>query len=75
MFGLFDGMFDFNNDGQLDSMEQAAEFATVASVLDDCLEDEQTTELEESGLDPDELEFMDAAERREALEDAGLDPV
>ena len=26
------------------------------------------------GLDPDELEFMDADERREALEDAGLDP-
>ena len=32
------------------------------------------TELELSGLDPDELEFMDAEERREALEEAGLDP-
>ena len=27
-----------------------------------------------SGLDPAELEFMDADERREAIEDAGLDP-
>ena len=27
-----------------------------------------------SGLDPDELEFMDADERRAALENAGLDP-
>ena len=26
------------------------------------------------GLDPDELELMDADERRAALEDAGLDP-
>lgn len=32
------------------------------------------TELELSGLDPNELELMDADERREALEDAGLDP-
>ena len=27
-----------------------------------------------SGLDPEELEFMDSDERREALEEAGLDP-
>ena len=27
-----------------------------------------------AGLDRDELEFMDADERRSALEDAGLDP-
>ena len=32
------------------------------------------TELELSGLDPNELEFMNAEERREVLEDAGLDP-
>ena len=31
-------------------------------------------ELEMAGLDRDELEFMDEDERREALEDAGLDP-
>ncbi len=28
----------------------------------------------EAGLDYDELEFMDPDERREVLEDAGLDP-
>jgi hypothetical protein len=27
-----------------------------------------------AGLDPDELEMMDDDERREAIEDAGLDP-
>lgn len=32
------------------------------------------TELEEAGLDPEELEFMDDDERREVLEAAGLDP-
>ena len=31
-------------------------------------------ELEEAGLDYDELEMMDEEERREALEEAGLDP-
>ena len=31
-------------------------------------------ELEMAGLDVDELEYMDEDERREALEDAGLDP-
>ena len=31
-------------------------------------------ELELAGLDREELEFMDEDERREALEDAGLDP-
>ena len=36
--------------------------------------EEQMTELESSGLDVGELEFMDADERREALEEAGLDP-
>jgi 2-hydroxychromene-2-carboxylate isomerase len=34
----------------------------------------EKTELELSGLDPDELGFMDPDERREVLEDAGLDP-
>ena len=31
-------------------------------------------ELELAGLDREELEFMDEDERRETLEDAGLDP-
>ena len=36
--------------------------------------DYDRTELEMSGLDPEELELMDPEERRETLEDAGLDP-
>ena len=36
--------------------------------------DELADELEMAGLDIDELADMDEDERREALEDAGLDP-
>ena len=37
-------------------------------------EDELEDDLSLAGLDATELEYMDADERREALEDAGLDP-
>lgn len=71
MKGIFGGLFDFNHDGKMNAFESAVELA----VLDDMLkEDEAKTDFEMSGLDADELEFMDADERREALEDAGLDP-
>lgn len=52
-------------------MESAMEFTFLKELLKD--DSDVQTELELSGLDPDELEFMDAVERREALEDAGLD--
>lgn len=71
MFDLFGGLFDFNNDGDIDTFERAAEIAIVTSIIDN---EDEVTELELSGLDPDELEFMDVDERREVLEEAGLDP-
>jgi len=77
MFDLFGGLFDFNDDGHIDTFERGAEIAIVTSVLDDSQDSEnedEMTELELSGLDPEELEFMDEDERREVLEDAGLDP-
>lgn len=70
MAGIFGGLFDFNHDGKMDAFERAAEFA----FLDEMMQEEEKTEFEMSGLDADELEFMDPDERREALEDAGLDP-
>ena len=36
-------------------------------------DDELVDELEMAGLDVDEIEYMDEDERREALEDTGLD--
>ena len=70
MNGFFGNMFDFNHDGKLDGFERTADFDMFAARMED---EESKTELEMSGLDPEELEFMDADERRAALEDAGLD--
>lgn len=76
MRSLFGDMFDFNHDGELDTFERAMElefWEDLGRETED-VDDDDETELEMSGLDPLELEFMDPDERREALEDAGLDP-
>ena len=78
MAGLFGRMFDLNRDGKLDVWERTMEYDFMTSLDkgdDDCEdEDEGLTELELAGIDPIELEYMDAEERREVLEEAGLDP-
>ena len=78
MAGLFGRMFDLNRDGKLDAWERAMEYDFMTSLNDEddgCEdEDEELTELEIAGIDPIELEYMDAEERREVLEEAGLDP-
>ena len=76
MFG-FDKMFDFNGDGKLDHWERAIQFQFMNVMLS---EDSSSSDYDDSdifgdaGLDYDELEMMDPEERREALENAGLDP-
>lgn len=78
--GFFGGLFDFNHDGELDPMERAMDFMAFDEMMkesDGSLEDEEedlVDEIESAGLDYDELSFMDEDERREVLEDAGLDP-
>ena len=72
MKGIFGNMFDLNHDGNICLLESTMEFIFLNELLKD--DSEERTELELSGLDPDELEFMDPDERREVLEDAGLDP-
>ena len=67
---IIGGLFDFNGDGKLDSFEKAAEFGMFMQMIDSAKNDE----LISAGLDPNELENMGYSERREALEDAGLDP-
>ena len=71
MSGFFGNMFDFNHDGKLEGFERATDLAMFASMMD---EYGTKTELEMAGLDPEELEFMDADERQDVLEDVGLDP-
>ena len=78
MFG-FDKMFDFNRDEKLDSWERAAQFRFMDEVLrednsNSDYGDDEADIFGDAGLDYDELEMMDPAERREVLEDAGLDP-
>ena len=73
MAGLFGNAFDLNNDGKLDAFEKASEFAFFANIMEES-EKEEHDELFQAGIDPEELEYMSADERREVLEDAGLDP-
>ena len=68
--GLFGDLFDFNNDGKLDSFEKAAEFSAVMQMIDSAKNDELTS----AGLNPNDLKDMGYFERHKALEDAGLDP-
>lgn len=73
--GLLGNLFDLNGDGKLDAMEQAAEFSFLEHMLEeDTVQEEVEDALEEAGFTLEELQFMDADERREALEEAGLDP-
>lgn len=72
MRGLCGSMFDFNHDGKISAFESAAELGFLGGLAGN--DDTAKTELELSGLDPDELEFMDAYERRAALKGAGLNP-
>ena len=69
--GILGNMFDFNHDGKLDCFEQAAEFAFLSSMTES---GDDHDELCQAGIDPEDLEFMSAGERRTILEDAGLDP-
>lgn len=78
MKGLFGDVVDFNHDGYLDGFEKAAAFAAFATILDEmdeeCETEDEKEDFESVGLDMDELEMMDDGERKEALEEAGLDP-
>ena len=69
MKGIFGSMLDLNHDGNISPLESVMEFTFLNELLKD--DSDVQTELELSGLDPDELEFMDVDERRKALEDAG----
>lgn len=69
--GIFGGMFDFNNDGEMSFGERAAEFGFIQHLME---EEESRSNIVCEGLDYDELSMMDEFERNEILESAGLDP-
>lgn len=74
--GIFGDLFDFDGDGKLDWLEQAMEIDAFCRMTEEQEEEEEEDmdELDMYGIDRDELEFMDEDERREVLEEAGLDP-
>ena len=81
--GFFDrDLFDFNGDGQTDAFEEEIELQMMASSREEAirLTGDDTFYTRSDSLEEDEdeladeLEYMDEDERREALEDAGLDP-
>ena len=78
---------DFDGDGEVDATEEYLGLEMMCSSREehealfgdsgdfsDGEADDLDDELDMAGLDRLELEFMDEDERREALEDAGLDP-
>ena len=72
---FYDAAFDFDGNGKLNAYEYAVMDDLVFGHGEDSDEsDELEDDLTTVGLDVLELECMDAEERREALEDAGLDP-
>ena len=81
--GFFDrDVFDFNGDGKVDVFETYVGLQIMASSRQEAIAltgddtfytGSDSLEEDEDEL-ADELEYMDEDERREALEDAGLDP-
>lgn len=84
IMGFFDGsLFDFNGDRKTDIFETFVEMQMMAGSRQEAIDftgddtfyerTDEIEELEEAGLNYEEVEIMDEDERREALEDAGLD--
>ena len=79
---FFGDWADLNGDGEVDNFEKLVELEELERMdgyisgddFDDDEEDDLISELEMAGLDYDDLSYMDEGERREAFEDAGLDP-
>lgn len=81
--GFFDrDAFDFNGDGKVDGFETyvglqmmaGSRQEAIALTGDDTFYTGSDSLEEDEDELADELEYMDEDERREALEDAGLDP-
>ena len=71
-----DRMFDFDRDGELTSTEKAMEFDFLSGGNSSNIflnDDDLYQDLSFTGITKDEFELMDDDEKREALEDAGID--
>jgi 2-hydroxychromene-2-carboxylate isomerase len=70
------GLFDLNGDGKTDSFEMGLAFAAMQAAADEEQEQEEEEDdlLVQTGYEASELALMDPEERREILEESGLDP-
>lgn len=75
-FGWIVDSFDFDQDGSLDNAEVLFAMNTFGVMANSgsSAEENSLYELAAAGVDVSTFDFMDAEERREAIEDAGLDP-
>lgn len=75
MSSFMDKLFDFDGDGELDMRERRVRMGILSEVFSDESDDDEFDDnLDVARLDRDDLEFMDDEERREFLEEAGLNP-
>lgn len=70
--GLFGGMFDFNNDGKMDSFERAAEFGFFMHMMDESEKSNKECKSSTSG-GYGYSGFGGTTELEDALDDAGID--
>lgn len=75
-FGWMVDSFDFDRDGLLDNAEAMFAMNTFGVMAEarSSAEENSLYELAAAGVDVSTFDFMDSDERREAIEDAGLDP-
>lgn len=71
---MCDNMNNVLYDGKRNQFVKATNAGSITGMFLYGKNDEDTTDLQAAGLDPEELEFMDSVERRELLEKAGLNP-
>ena len=84
MFNLFGkpggGLFDLDGDGKTDPVEAALGMMMAEEIFgeeessDDASDEEDDELLDLTGYTHDDLEFLDAEERAEILEEAGYEP-
>ena len=80
MFGPFDKMFDFDDNGELDVGEKAMQFQFIDDMINEDQNEDELSDDEEveealglAGYDMSDLEDMDEDELADALDEAGLD--
>ena len=69
--GFFGSLFDFDGDGELNAAESTYDLMRFNELMNDA---DKINELENAGTTYEDLWYMSDYERREKIEEAGLDP-